>query len=67
MDKFWVVWNPRRSGPTYRHESFHAAKIEAERLARISQGEVFVVLESLEFCKVELVPVKWEKTDDIPF
>ena len=67
MDKFWLVWNPRRTSPTCQHESEFKAREEAERLARLTPGDEFVVLESLAFCKVDLIPVNWRDTDDIPF
>lgn len=45
-DVFWMVWNPARNPPSFKHESLIAATNEAERLARIHPGQTFVVLEA---------------------
>jgi hypothetical protein len=42
--KFWLVWNPDGSNPTYRHESYAAAQAEAKRLALRHPGQEFYVL-----------------------
>ena len=47
MTQFWMVWNPNRKQPTYRHETEAAAVIEAERLARLNPSEDFFVLEAI--------------------
>lgn len=41
---FWLVWNPQRGSPTYRHETHASAVAEAHRLASKSPGESFYVL-----------------------
>lgn len=43
--KFWMVLGG--GVPTFRHPTEGAARAEAERLARSSPGQEFVVLESL--------------------
>jgi hypothetical protein len=72
-DDFWMVWNPQRQPPRYRHASHDLARAEAERLARLSPGEVFVVLQAKYALRVkrpdpppvELVPLI--AVDEIPF
>lgn len=44
---FWVVWNPERRPPMYRHMNEEDAIREAERLARMSPGETFIVLQTV--------------------
>lgn len=44
---FWMVWNPARSIPAFRHSSRLAANLEATRLARENPGQEFFVLEAL--------------------
>jgi hypothetical protein len=66
MKIFWIIWNPAANRPTVMHETLDSAKKEAERLAKLNPGQRFVVLKSIEFCEVHN-PVKWTKTDDIPF
>jgi len=69
--KFWMVLGC--GTPTMRHPSKQSAKHEAERLARISPGDEFVVLESL--ATVVKSDIVWELNDndgsvpahDIPF
>lgn len=46
-EQFWMVWNPNRNPPAYRHTSQAAAEAEAERLARLNPGEHFIVLEAV--------------------
>jgi hypothetical protein len=44
-DAFWLVWSPTgTTPPTHRHEHYHLAQTEAERLARLYPGEEFYVL-----------------------
>lgn len=42
---FYLVWNPAGRTPQFKHESITAARIEAERLARVYPGLEFYVLE----------------------
>lgn len=44
MNKFWMVWNPNGTMPTYRHDSPDSAVTEAERLAKTHEGCQFFVL-----------------------
>lgn len=44
MQKFWLVWSPTgHISPSKRHPSESQARAEAERLARNSNGEFYVV------------------------
>lgn len=71
---FWMVWNPQRHSPTYRHPTMDSAIAEAERLARMTPGEVFIVLEAKCALRVkrpdpppvERIPLH-EVGDEIPF
>lgn len=47
MNQFWMVWNPNRNQPVYRHDTEASAETEAERLARLNPGEQFFVLEAV--------------------
>lgn len=76
LPKFWMVWCPHRSGPTYQHPSKAAARKEAERLARSSPGLVFIVLAAVDarVCSVSephvvklTAPVAADPDDGIPF
>ena len=76
--QFWMVHG---DGPTnYRHASRASAVTEAERLARVHPGQIFVVLEAVEAVRkvdverVELLPPGSRlprdpraTADDIPF
>lgn len=50
--KFWVVWNPHRNAPTFKHFSSLEAVNEAERLARVNPAEKFYVLEVISMREV---------------
>lgn len=67
--KFWLVWNPAGRNPSYRHHVRSAAESEAERLARLNPGQIFVVLEAL--CAKRALPVETialtDSSDDFPF
>jgi len=70
--EFWMVWNPRGHAPTCRHSTEELAEREAERLARKSPGQSFVVLKALYAVKtsVPLPPIErvgLDKLDEIPF
>lgn len=61
LPKFWMVIG---DGPTsYRHTTLRDAIREAERLARLSPGTVFVVTEAV--AAVEKNDVKWTRLDDM--
>ena len=57
-EKFWIIWNPERGLPKYRHTSLEFAKVEAKRLALLHPGQEFHVLESLGFMKAS-EPCQW--------
>lgn len=58
--KFWLIWNPSQIGhaPTYRHTTYESAKKEAERLARMSRGHDFYILEALDVVAVAEPPIE---------
>ena len=47
QEAFWIVWNPQGRNPTHRHLSEFSALNEAERLARMHPGQVFIVLRAV--------------------
>ncbi len=59
ITKFWMVWNPARYAPTYRHHSKPAARKEAERLSRDNPGQLFIVLAAVD---AVISPVKPPET-----
>lgn len=61
--KFWFVWNENGRNPTYKHQTFDSAKIEAERLANLNPGQTFVVLESRAECRKN--SVTWIQHSDL--
>ena len=71
MDKrFWMVFNDSIGGqaPTYKHPTLGAARIEAERLAKLNPGVRFWVLEAQGYMRIEPVPSNWTPADDgLPF
>lgn len=72
MDKqvFWLVWNPDRGSPSFKHESKEAAIAEAERLARVNPRSDFFVLQAIGVRRDDsMVRVDFEKSEDdgIPF
>lgn len=67
---FWLVWSPQGARPPeYRHASEAMATHEAERLARLHPGNIFVVLQSVcsrqvnDMRRVDLRP----EIKDLPF
>jgi hypothetical protein len=46
QSKFYVVWSPQGSAPTFRHPTKGAAGAEAVRLAGTNPGRDFYVLEA---------------------
>jgi len=68
-DAFWMVWNANGGKPTFKHPTEESARLEAERLARLNRGQVFIVLESKAQCVV--TDVAWFEHDrsreDVPF
>lgn len=69
MRKFWMVWREGTCQVTHKHETELSARKEAERLSRMNPGEIFYVLESLDYCMK--YDVFWasllDKNGDIPF
>lgn len=66
---FYMVWNEGNRAPTYKHESYGAAKTEAERLSRIASGN-FYVLQAVSVSKkvdVETEMLERDINDEIPF
>lgn len=65
---YWMV-HGSQGPPTYKHVSLQSARQEAERMAKLYPGELFVILESI--AAVEKFDVLWmEPGDDgcdIPF
>jgi hypothetical protein len=72
-ETFFLVWNSARmnESPKYRHGNKQSAKLEAERLARLSPGSRFYVLQAVSLARkvdvetVELAPPDIE--DEPPF
>lgn len=61
MRKFWVLYvEGTDGGQHYRHSTLETAHLEAERLAKKEQGKMVYVLECIEQCRVEPLPVIWE-------
>lgn len=67
-EPFWLVWRRGGSPPTFEHASFDSADTEAKRLARVHQGDEFVVLESARSHQVlSLVSTDLRPDRGIPF
>jgi len=69
MAPFYIVWNPEGPhAPKFRHESFEAARAEAERLALAHPGDEFFVMEShSRSTTTRPVETVYYDTDGIPF
>ncbi|GAA0267401.1 hypothetical protein LNAOJCKE_3011 [Methylorubrum aminovorans] len=52
LKPFWMVYGLGTRGPTVLHNTEHSALREAERLAEVSPGTTFVVLEATEAVRV---------------
>lgn len=57
-ERFWMVYGVGQRGPTFRHYTERGARVEAERLARLSPGTTFVVLEAISAHTLPLPPVE---------
>lgn len=55
--EFWMVWNPSGRAPAVRHATEELAEAEAQRLARLCPGQVFIVLKALYGCRAAITPV----------
>jgi hypothetical protein len=65
-EPFWVVWNPNRGNPQFRHPSFDEAMNEAKRLCGAQPGEEFIVLRAV--CAVRThQPFEITHFDELPF
>jgi len=64
--RFWINYvEGTNGGKHFRWHSLEEAKEEAERLARLPdvQGKDVYVLEYIEKCRVEELPVSWDGPD----
>lgn len=64
-DTFWMIHGTGSREPTMRHQSFHAAKAELERLARSYPGTEFYLLQAIG--RAKKVDVQYEECDQVPF
>lgn len=62
MDAFWLVWNEAGHAPTFKHETEHGARKEAERLARKQPGSRFHVLALIGSCVKD--DVRWTAVEE---
>ena len=66
---FYIIWNPDGARPPkFRHDTFVAARREAERLALENPGSQFFVMQA--HCCVETskpVEIEYFDTDSVPF
>lgn len=62
---FYLVWNPNRAMPKYKHPNEESAVLEAKRLSALHPGEDFVVLRSVGTAKK--IEVSYNEHDWIPF
>ena len=46
--QFFMIWSPQGNMPRVQHQTFEAAKKEAERLANISPDRQFYILVAIE-------------------
>ena len=78
--KFWIVWNPFGLNPKFKHMDKESAIAEAERLAKQSYSNEFIVMEAIvlkksgerpvlttEFNSLEPKPQMIQSNDEIPF
>ena len=56
--KFWMVWNPNKQHPRFKHDSLEQAEKEAERLAKENQNQKYIVLEAVNYKLVETEKIK---------
>ena len=64
---FWLVWNDRGGAPTYKHDTEQSARNEAERLARINQGQSFHVLRVVGTAARNDIAWTQYHPDEVPF
>lgn len=65
MESFFIVWCESAGRPTFKHTTFDAARLEAERLATENPGRQFHVLQSVGTAQHR--KVDWFDHDQIPF
>lgn len=58
--RFYMVYVEAMSSPTVRHQTYEAAKLEAERLARSNHGRKVIILQALAACTLP-GDVRWEQ------
>lgn len=64
--QFWCVWCEGGGSPTVKQSTFHKAKSEAQRLARLNPGKRFVVLgAAAAYIKDDVREVRFD--DGAPF
>lgn len=66
-EKFWMVWNPERNPPNYRHDYERGALSEAERLAALHPGQSFYVLQATHLCTLPKPVICTQLVEPIPF
>ena len=73
MEKFKIAYyvfnRSAQTPPHYVHDTFEAAKVEAERLAKANPNTIFQVLAIVAECRVK-EPVEWrmaENFSELPF
>lgn len=61
MDKFYMIFVEGKGTPSVHHLTRLEAKNEAERLARLHDniGRRVYVLEAVDYCVAEDIPVRW--------
>lgn len=66
--EFWMVWNPARKAPAFRHQALELAQAEARRLAALAPGEEFYVLRAIDGYRMpQPGPERIIIDDGIPF
>lgn len=66
MEHFWFVWNETGSVPTFKHPTPESARREAEKLARMTPGQSFHVLQVIATARYQTVA--WHEYGEfVPF
>lgn len=66
-ETFFLVWNPQRNAPTYKHGTLELATLEAKRLAAKTPNEKFFVLQAITCSEKNDVITRPLVLDPIPF
>ena len=61
MKPFFMLYRECGAAPTVRHDTYHSAQVEAERLARLMPGVRFYIL--LSFAEVVKSEMQWSEFD----